>query len=59
MRNRSVKPVAPLALIGAAVLAVSGALASADGSSTGGEVHVYEADTALDGNLGTDILPER
>jgi hypothetical protein len=56
MRNRTAKLLAPLALIGAAALAVSGGLASADGSSTGGEVHVYEADTALDGNLGTDIL---
>ena len=56
MRNRQAKLVPSLAVISAAVLAVSGSLASADGSSTGGEVHVYEADTALDGNLGTDIL---
>ena len=56
MRNRKAKVLAPLALVSAAVLAVSGGLASADGTSTGGEVHVYEADTALDGNLGTVIL---
>jgi hypothetical protein len=47
---------APLAVVSAAVLAVSGGLASADGASTGGEVHIYEADTALAGNLGTVIL---
>jgi hypothetical protein len=40
MRNRTAKLLAPLALIGAAALAVSGGLASADGSSTGGDVHV-------------------
>lgn len=56
MRNRRVKLVAPLALISAAVLAASGGLAAADGSSTGGKVHVYEADTALAGSLGTVIL---
>jgi hypothetical protein len=46
----------PLAVVSAAVLAASGGLASADGASTGGAVHIYEADTALDGNLGTVIL---
>jgi len=56
MRNRKVKLLTPLALISAAALAVSAGLASADGPSTAGEVHVYEADTALAGNLGTDIL---
>jgi hypothetical protein len=56
MGNREVKLLAPLALLSAAVLAVSGGLASAHGSSTGGEVHLYEADTALDGNVGTVIL---
>ena len=56
MGKGKAKLLAPLALISAAALAVSGGLASADGPSTGGEVHVYEADTALDGNLGTDIL---
>ena len=56
MRNPKVKVVAPLALISAAVLAASGGLASADGSSTGGKVHFYEADTALDGSLGTVVL---
>jgi hypothetical protein len=56
MRKRTTKLLTPLAVASAAVLAVSGGLASADGPSTGGEVHLYEADTALDGNLGTDIL---
>lgn len=56
MRNRKAKLVPSLVVVSAAVLAVSGGLASANGSSTAGEVHVYEADTALDGNLGTDIL---
>jgi hypothetical protein len=53
------KLLTPLAVVSAAVivvLAVSGGLASADGASTAGEVHIYEADTALAGNLGTDIL---
>lgn len=56
MRNRKTKLVAPLALLSTAVLAVSGGLATAAGSSTGGEVHIYEADTALAGSLGTVIL---
>lgn len=56
MRNRKLKLLVPLVLISAAVVAVSGGLASADGSSTGREVHVYEADTALAGSLGTVIL---
>jgi hypothetical protein len=56
MSNRKVKLLAPLALVSAAVLAVSGGLASADGSSSGGKVHWYEADTGLDGSLGTVIL---
>jgi len=56
MRNRKAKLVPSLAVVSAAVLAVSGSLASADGSSTAGEIHIYEADTAFDGNLGTDIL---
>ena len=56
MRNRKVKLLAPLALLSAAVLAVSGGLATAAGSSTGGEVHWYEADTALAGSLGTVVL---
>ena len=56
MRKPKAKLLAPLALVSAAALAVSGGLASAEGSSTGGEVQIYEADTALDGNFGTDIL---
>ncbi|MGO9496248.1 MAG: hypothetical protein ACLQA5_05980 [Solirubrobacteraceae bacterium] len=58
MRKPKAKLVAALAAVSAvvAVLAASGALASADGSSTANEVHIYEADTALDGNVGHDIL---
>ena len=56
MGNRKAKLLAPVALISVAVLAVSGGLASADGPSTGSNVHFYEADTARDGNLGTVIL---
>jgi hypothetical protein len=56
MRNRKAKLLAPLAVLSAAALAVSGGLASANGASTGGEVHIYEADIALDGNIGHDIL---
>jgi hypothetical protein len=56
MRKRKAKLLTPLAVVGAAVLAVSGGLASADGASTGGEVHLYEADTALAGNFGTVVL---
>jgi hypothetical protein len=56
MRNRRVKQLAPLALLSTGVLAIFGGLASADGSSTGGTVHIYEADTALDGSLGRVIV---
>jgi hypothetical protein len=56
MRNRNVKLLAPLALLSAAALAASGGPASADGSSTGGKVHWYEADTALAGSLGTVVI---
>jgi hypothetical protein len=56
MRIRRATLLAPLAVASAAVLAVSGGLASADGASTGGEVHVYEADTALAGTYGTVVL---
>ena len=55
MRQRKAKLMAPLAA-GVAVLAVSGGLATADGPATGGEIHLYEADTALDGNLGTVVI---
>jgi hypothetical protein len=56
MRKRKSKLLMPLAVASAAVLAVSGGLASADATSKAGEVHLYEADTALDGNFGTVIL---
>lgn len=56
MRKHKAKLLAPLAVVSAAALAVSGGLASADGPSTEGKVHLYEADTALDGNLGTVVL---
>jgi hypothetical protein len=56
MRNGKVKLLAPLVLVTAAILAAFGGLASAEGSSTRREVHFYEADTALDGNLGTVVL---
>jgi hypothetical protein len=56
MRNRKTKLLAPLALLSTAVLAVSGGLATAAGSSTGGELHWYEADTALARSLGTVVL---
>lgn len=55
MRHRKAKLMAPLAA-GVAVLAISAGLAAADGAATGGEIHLYEADTALDGNLGTVVI---
>lgn len=56
MQQRNVRFVVPLAMVSAAVLAISTGLASASGTSTGGEVHVYEADTNDAGNLGTVVL---
>jgi hypothetical protein len=56
VQQRNAKFVAPLAMVGAAVLAVSTGLASATGTSTRGEIHVYEADTNDAGNLGTVVL---
>jgi hypothetical protein len=56
MRKRNAKLLVPVAVAGAAALAASGGLAWADGGSSGGEVHIYEADTALDGSLGTVIV---
>jgi hypothetical protein len=56
MRRRKATLLAPVALIGAAAVAVSGGLATADEAPTGGEVHIYEADTALAGPVGHDIL---
>ena len=40
MRKRKAKLLMPVVAVGAAVLAVSGGLASADGPSTRGEVHI-------------------
>jgi len=56
MQARNAKFVATLAMVSAAVLAVSTGLSSASGTTTGGEVHAYEADTNDAGNLGTVIL---
>jgi hypothetical protein len=56
MQKRKARFLAPLAMVSAALLAVSGGLASAAGTPTGGKVHFYEADTALAGNVGTVIL---
>ena len=56
MHKRNTKFVVPLALVSAALLAVSTGLASASGTSRGDWVHLYEADTALAGNLGTVVL---
>jgi hypothetical protein len=56
MHKRSVKVVAPLAIVSAAALAVSTGLASASGTSGGGPVRVYEADTDYAGNLGTVVF---
>ena len=47
---------APLVIFGVALLIVWGGAAAAAGTSAGGEVHLYEADTSLAGNLGTVIL---
>ena len=43
-------------MVSAALLAVSVGFASASGTSTQGEVHVYEADINDAGNVGTVIL---
>jgi hypothetical protein len=56
MQKRSAKFVAPLAVVSAVVLAVSTGLASASGTSTGHEVHAYEADTNYAGSLGTVVF---
>jgi hypothetical protein len=56
MRKRKAIVLAPLAVISAALLAVSNGPAAADGPSTGGDVHLYEADTALAHNSGTVVL---
>jgi hypothetical protein len=56
MRRRKAKLLTALAAVGLSLLAASGGLAWADGPSNGGEVHFYEADAALAGNVGTVIL---
>ena len=56
MQKRSAKFVAPLAVVSAAVLAVSSGLASASGTATGRSVRAYEADTNLAGSRGTVVL---
>jgi hypothetical protein len=56
MHKRGAKFAVPLAVVSAAVLAVSTGLALASGTSGGRLIHVYEADTNLSGNLGTVVL---
>jgi hypothetical protein len=56
MQKRNAMFLAPLVIVGVALLIVWGGAASAAGTSAGGEVHLYEADTSLAGNLGTVIL---
>jgi hypothetical protein len=56
MRTGKAKLLTALGAVGLSLIAVSGGLAWADGASKGGEVHLYEADTALSGNLGTVVL---
>src|SRR5690348_914428 len=54
--RRGTKLSTALGAVGLSVIAVSGGLAWANGASNGGEVHFYEADTALSGNFGTVVL---
>jgi hypothetical protein len=56
MRKRNAILLAPLAIAGAVLGIVWGGSASAAGTKAGGPVRLYEADTSLDGNLGTVIL---
>ncbi len=56
MGRHNAKLLTALGTVGLSVLAASGGLAWADGTSSGGEVHLYEADTALAGTLGTVII---
>jgi hypothetical protein len=56
MKRRNAKFVAPLAIVSAVVLAVCTGFASASGTATGGEIHVYEADTNYAGTLGTVVI---
>jgi hypothetical protein len=55
MRKRNAFQLVPLA-VGLALFIVLGGAASAEGTSPGGEVHAYEADTSLAGHRGTVIL---
>jgi len=55
MQERNAKFVAPLAVVGAALLAVCTGFASASGTPTGGEIHVYEA-AHYAGNIGEVII---
>lgn len=56
MNKRNAKFLAPLAIVIAALLAVSGALASTAGTPPGGKIHLYEADTSLAGSVGTVVV---
>jgi hypothetical protein len=56
VQTRNAKFLAPLAIVGAAVFAVSTGLASASGESAGDPVYAYEADTNDAGNLGTVVF---
>lgn len=56
MQKRSAVFLAPLMIVSVALVVVRGAVASAAGTRGGGVLHLYEADTSLAGNLGTDIL---
>ena len=56
MRRHNAKRLTALGAVGVSVLAASGGLAWANGTSSGGEIHLYEADTALAGTLGTVIV---
>lgn len=56
MKKRNAMFLAPVAIVIAALLAVSGALALAAGTPAGGKVHLYEADTSLAGSVGTVVV---
>ena len=56
MRKHVAKLLAALAVVSPAFIAGSGGLASAEAGSSGGLVHLYYADTALDASFGTVVL---
>jgi hypothetical protein len=56
MRQRKAILLAPLAIAGVVLSIVWGGAASAAGTTAGREVHFYEADPSLAGNLGTVIF---